>query len=130
MARALVIVPSKPSIAWPWLVIFGRTALFILLQVLFTLGFWLGGTATAWEAAAAWWPLGITLANVVNFAALIRLFRADGRNFWEIFRIRREHVKGDLLAFLGVMVIAGPIGYLPNVLLAGWLFGDMQTALH
>lgn len=33
------------------------------------------------------------------------------------------------LALLGTLVIAGPLGYLPNLLLANWLFGDVQAPL-
>jgi len=34
-----------------------------------------------------------------------------------------------LLFILGFLVIAAPLGYLPNILSARWLFGDSQIAL-
>jgi membrane protease YdiL (CAAX protease family) len=129
MEYALPYDTRRAGSTWPWLALFGRTALFIVLQSVFAIGYYLSGTAAAWDAAAAWWPAGVVITNGICLAALIALFQAEGRQFWEVFTIRREHVKGDLLALLGILIIAGPIGYLPNVLLAGRLFSDPQEAL-
>jgi len=130
MQHAIPLTPSqtRPS-AWPWVALFGRSGLVLALQALFAVAFWLDGTPAAWEAAAGWWPLAVILTNLVCLWALRAWFRAEGKNFWSIFRIQREHLKGDLLVLLGFLVIAGPLGYLPNVLLAGWLWGDPEGAL-
>lgn len=48
----------------------------------------------------------------------------------ECFRIERKFVKQDLLFMLGLLIIGGPLGYLPNVLSARWLFGNPQVALE
>jgi hypothetical protein len=45
-------------------------------------------------------------------------------------RIRRAEVKSDLLPLLGTLVVAGPVAFLPNLLLASWLFGDSQVAVN
>jgi hypothetical protein len=115
--------------ALPWIMLFSRFTLFLGIQALIALGFYLAGAPAAWSQAAAWWPLVVVLANLVCLAVLTRLFRAAGKNYWEIYRIRRENVKADLLAMLGVLLIAAPAGFFPNILLAGWLFGSPQTAL-
>jgi len=115
--------------AWPWVALFGRTGLFVAMQALFAMAFWRDGTPAAWEAAAGWWPLAVILTNLVCLWALRAWFRAEGKNFWSIFRIQREHLRGDLLVLLGCLLVAGPAGYFPNVLLAGWLWGDAETAL-
>jgi hypothetical protein len=107
----------------------GRTLLFAGWQAVLAAALFVLGSPAAWEASAAWWPLAVTLANLVGLALLLSLFRTEGRNYWDIFRIRREDLKGDVLALLGTLVIAGPVSYLPNVLLANWLFGDPQEAL-
>ncbi len=115
--------------AGPWLLLFGRTVLFFAVQAMVALGFFLAGSPAAWEAGADWWPLTVAIANGLCLAALIALFRAEGRSYWEVFRVQREHVKGDLLVMLGTFVVAGPIAVLPNLLLSQWLFGDSQAVL-
>jgi hypothetical protein len=113
----------------PWLLLFGRTGLFIAFQGVFALGARLAGAASAWESAAAWWPFVVTIVNLICVGCLIALFGREGKRYWDIFRIRRENVKGDLLALLGTLFITGPLGVLPNILLASWLFDSSQTVL-
>lgn len=113
----------------PLLLVFGRTAVFIFMQSLFALGFYLFGSSDAWESGAAWWPFGVILTNLICMAAMIILFRAEGRSYWGLFRIRRETLGGDLLVLVGSLVILGPIGFFPNILLANALFENPQIAL-
>lgn len=114
----------------PWFMLFARVSLFAGVQALFALGFSWAGSSRAWESSASWWPLIVTIANVVCVAGLIRIFRGEGKRYRDIFRFRREHVKGDLLALLGIIIIAAPVAVLPNVLLGGWLFGDASATLE
>jgi hypothetical protein len=109
--------------------LFSRITLFIAVQALFALGFWLGGSSSAWENSAYWWPFVVTIVNFICVALLIRLFKQEGSRFWDIFRIRKEHLKSDLLAVLGLVIILGPVSYLPNIMLGGLLFGDPQVPL-
>jgi hypothetical protein len=113
----------------PWLILFGRVTLFLCIQTLFALALYLVGSHSAWNDSTNLWPFAVTLANFICITALVRFYRAEGKNYWDIFRIRHENLKGDLLALLGCMLIAGPAGYFPNILLANWLFGDPQKAL-
>lgn len=115
--------------AAPWLLLFGRTVLFFVVQAVFALGFFLAGSPAAWEAGANWWPLTVAIANGLCLTALVALYHAEGRRYWGVFRIDREHVKGDLLVMLGTFVVAGPVAVLPNILLSQWLFGDSQAVL-
>lgn len=117
------------DIRMPWVLVFGRTGLFLGVQALFALAFILTGTQSPWLQSAGWWPLGITVANLICLPFLLAQFQKEGRSYWEVFRIRRVNIKRDLLAALGWMVIAGPAGYFPNVLLAGWLFGNSLAVL-
>jgi hypothetical protein len=113
----------------PWLIIFGRTLLFLGVQALFALAFSLVGSQDAWAQSADWWPIGVVLTNTICLLLLLSQFRGEGRSYWEVFRIRRAHIKGDLLAVFAWMAVAGPAGFFPNVLLAGWLFGDSLAVL-
>jgi hypothetical protein len=113
----------------PWLMLVIRSLLFLAFQTLIALIFLLMGSPNAWNASAAWWPMVIILTNLVCLALLIALYRGEGKRFWDVFRIERPFLKQDLLFLLGFLVIAGPLGYLPNQLSAQWLFGDPQVAL-
>jgi hypothetical protein len=107
-----------------WLLLPARLLLFALFQALIALGFMLGGSLSAWERSAAWWPFTVTLTNVVCLLLLTRLYRHEGNNYWQIFRFERGRAKGDLLALLGILVVSGPVAFLPNPMLANALFGD------
>lgn len=119
----------RPASPWPWLMLIARPVLFLTFQALFALGHYLAGSTTAWEAGAAWWPWSVTLSNLVCLVVLIQLYRAEGQRFWDVFRVERRHLGGDLLLLVGALLISGPLAYFPNVLLAGWLFDSPETVL-
>lgn len=113
----------------PWLMLVIRSLLFLAFQALIALVFVLIGAPDAWSDSAAWWMIAVALTNLVCLALLIHLYRQEGKRFWNLCRLERQFVKQDLLFLLGFLVIVGPVGYLPNILSAQWLFGDPQTAL-
>ncbi|MFZ5859064.1 MAG: hypothetical protein ACOYZ6_19725 [Chloroflexota bacterium] len=113
----------------PWLTLIIRSLLFLTFQALIALAFFIGGTSTAWTVSAAWWPLAIIFTDLVCLWLLICFYRQEGKCFWDVFRIERQFVRQDLLFMLGVLVIGAPLGYLPNILSAQWLFSDPQVAL-
>ncbi len=113
----------------PWLMLVIRSLLFLAFQALIALIFLLSDEPDAWFTSAAWWPIAIIFTNLACLVLLINFYRQENKRFLELFRIERRSVKQDLLFMLGFMVIAGPIGYLPNVLSARWLFSDPQIAL-
>jgi hypothetical protein len=127
---ALPIAPARPVQWTTWALLFTRLALFLAVQAAFALGFYAAGSAGAWEKSANWWPVAVTITNILCLLILTRLFKADGKNFWDIFRISREHFKSDLLPLLGILVITGPVAFLPNLLLASWLFGNPELTLE
>lgn len=120
---------NQSSSRWPWIMLVSRISLFIGIQALFVLNFLLIGSSSAWEDSANWWPFIVTITNFVCVALLIWLFHRDGKRFWDIFRIQKEHIKSDFLALLGILIILGPVSYLPNIWLGRLLFGDPQATL-
>jgi hypothetical protein len=120
----------KQNSIQPWLMLVIRSLLFLTFQALIALVFLFLGSATAWTASAAWWPFAIIFTDLACLGLIIRFYRQEGKRFWDVFRIERQFVKQDLLFLLGFLVIASPLGYLPNVLSARWLFGDPQVALE
>ena len=129
MDAVIPFAPSRTRSTWPWLVLFSRTLLFVGVQGAIALAYLLSGSSAAWESSAAWWPVGVVITNGICVAVMMRLFQAEGRSFWELFHITRATLKGDLLNLLGFLLIAGPIAFLPNLLLAAGLFGNSQAPL-
>jgi hypothetical protein len=119
----------KQNNTLPWLMLVIRSLLFLAFQALITLVFLFGVTSDSWNASAGWWPFAIIFTDLVCIGLLILFYRQEGKCFWNIFRIERKFVKQDLLFMLGFLIIGGPLGYLPNILSAQWLFGDLQVAL-
>ena len=109
---------------WPWIMLFARTVLFAGWQAVIAMIYVLLGSTSAWTAAAAWWPLTATLTNIVCLIVLSKLFQREGRRYRDLFRIRRDTLKVDLLILCGALIISGPISYLPNPISAQWLFGS------
>lgn len=114
---------------WPWIMLVARLVLFVVIQALFALGFALTESLPAWENSANWWPFVVTITNFVCIALLIWLFKQEGKRFWDIFHIQKEHIRSDILALFGILIILGPVSYLPNVWLGKLLFGDPQRTL-
>jgi hypothetical protein len=105
-----------------------RTILFLSFQTLIAAGLLLAGAEEPWFASSAWWMLAVSLANLVTLGLLTRLYRSEGRRYWEIFRLERAQLGKDLLATLGVLLLSLPVAFLPNILLAGWLFENPAEA--
>ncbi len=118
------------STLWPWVLLPARLLLFFGFQLLLAAGLFLAGSLTRWDQSAAWWPFTVTLTNLVCLVILTRRYRAEGRRYWDIFRIDRAHLKGDLLAMAGILVITGPIAMIPGNLIAGAFYGDPMIPLR
>ena len=118
------------SLQKSWLMLIIRSILFLAFQTLIALVFLFGGTSDSWNASAGWWPFAIIFTDLVCLVLLVRFYHQECKCFWDVFRIERQFVKHDLLFLLGFLVIASPLGYLPNVLSARWLFGNPQVALE
>lgn len=118
------------SARWPWALLPARLILFFLFQAVIAAGYFLTGASTGWERSVAWWPVTVTLANLVCLALLIRLYRREGRRFWDIFHFDRKNLKSDLVALLGILIISGPVAMLPNTLLGLALYGDPMIPLR
>ena len=105
-----------------------RTVLFAAGQIAIAALFWLTGSEQPWQQSIVWWPVSAILANLVNLYVLWRVNRQEGTRLFDLYKIQRPGVARDLLILLGVFVIAGPLGYLPNILLAQAFFGSAEVA--
>jgi hypothetical protein len=107
-----------------------RLLFFAATQAIVALLLVLSGKSDGWQTAAAWWPVTVVLTNLVCIILLRALFSQERLRYEDIFRFEREKVKTDLLTMLGVLLLAGPIAFLPNVLLGNWLLGSQEAALQ
>ncbi|MBE0698308.1 MAG: hypothetical protein IH586_15425 [Anaerolineaceae bacterium] len=114
----------------PWLMLISRSVLFFVFQMVIAGIFLLLGNPTAWEEAPRWWPFMATLANIVSFFLLVRLFRAEGSQYFDILRFSRSTLKKDLLWLLGSSIIGLPIAAAPMGNLAIWIFGDSMAPIR
>jgi len=117
-------------ISRPWLMLISRSVLFLLFQALIALILATTGTASAWDESARWWTFIAFLANFASIYLLVRLFNAEGKRFFEVFRFSRATLKSDLLWFFIVSLIGMPIAAAPRDPLAVAIFGDSMTATN
>lgn len=111
-----------------WLMVFVRSALFLVFQALIALIYLLAGNPAPWLASIAWWPLVAFLGSAVNLVLLVALLRREGGSYRALVAFDRRHIAGDLLLLIALLVISGPISMLPSTYLSQWLFGSAQAA--
>lgn len=101
-----------------------RLLLFIFFQTIFALIFLVLGKAQPWEDSIRWWLFGVVLTNIVNLAIVRKLFQNEGVRYWKLVGFTQGKVLNDVLTTLGLFLLAGPIGYFPNIIFGKLLFGD------
>ena len=112
-----------------WGMLFSRTALFALWQLIFVLAFSLAGSARPWEASVSWWLFTASLANITNIALLTWLARREGLRLSQLLNFERRAWKCDIPLVIGATIVAAPVGYFPNPLLARALFGNANAVV-
>ncbi len=117
---------TAQKIPWmrPVLMLFSRLVLFAGWQGVVALSFALQGSPDPWGASIAWWPLTVTLTNLVSIFLLRYAARAEGFRLRDLYRVERHSIWRELLLSLGALVISAPLSMLPNTLLGNLLFGD------
>ncbi|MBN2805202.1 MAG: hypothetical protein JXR22_00960 [Prolixibacteraceae bacterium] len=103
-----------------------RLILFVVFQALIALSFYFQQVDNAWHKAEGWWIISGLITNVITFAILSKLFRAEGRNYFDNLIPQRKTWVKDLLLTLAIMVIATPLAMFPNIFLAKILFGSQE----
>ena len=111
----------------PLLMLVARTLLFAGVQALVALVFFAGGSRAPWLRSVAWWPIVPVFANLATLFLLSRFFRREGSRLTWLYRFQRGAVGKDLLIILGLLIVAGPVALLPNLLVARWLYGGSEA---
>jgi hypothetical protein len=107
-----------------------RIALFIIFQSLIFAGFLIAKFPSPWMEAARYWPFVVAAANLVCLFLLDSLLKRERSGFWRFFTFVRGTIIKDFLTANGLMILSGPIAYLPNLLLGNFLFGDYMEAIN
>lgn len=97
-----------------------RMVLFLFFQVLIAV------LLGSWSRSEGYWLLTATLTNIVSITLLMVLFRREKESYMGLFRFRGETVRKDILIFLGLTLLCGPVVFGPNYLLSGWLWNDPE----
>jgi len=111
---------------WPILMLFSRLVMFALCQIAIAVVLSLLGQQRAWDESAAWWPVAATLTNLFGILLLLNVAKREGMQVIDLYRVEKHHVGRELLVVLGLLVVAAPIMYVPNILVGTWLYGDMN----
>ena len=113
-------VQNTPKAAIPWLVVGSRLVLFLFFQAALALLF------NSWETSQKYWLLTATVTNIVSICLLTSLFKREGGSFIKLFRFNRGSLRKDLLLFIGLTLLLGPVAFFPNSFLSSWLWRNAE----
>ena len=129
-SSSMPISGSTTTVSHPWLMLISRSVLFMIFQALIALIFLATGNTSAWDESTRWWTFMAFLANFVSIYLLVRLYNAEGKRFFDLFKFPRATWKKDLLWFVVFSIIAMPIVGAPREPLAKAIFGDAMIATN
>ncbi len=98
-----------------------RLILFLFFQVLIAL------FTASWKLSEQYWLLSATLTNIVSIAILFFLFKTEGRVYLSLFRISKSDFKNDILIFLGLTILIGPIVFFSGYFVSLILWNDSNV---
>lgn len=108
----------KPRLPGLMTLLVSRMLLFLLFQSLIAL------VLSSWSRSEGYWLLTATLTNVVSILLLRSLLRREGMSYAGLFRFSRTELKKDILVFIGLTLLCGPVAMGPNYLLSNWLWSN------
>jgi len=117
---------GRLSWKWPVLMLFSRLVLFAFCQIAIAIILSLLGQNNAWNESAAWWPVAATLANLLGILLLLNLTKKEGMRVVDLYKVEKHNVAREFLVVLGLLIVAAPLMYFPNILVGTWLYGDMN----
>ena len=121
---------AAPKPLAPWLMLVSRSLLFLLVQILIAFLFFFTGKPDAWNESVRWWLFSVILANLASIYLLVRLFKAEGKRYLDLFRFSKATIGKDLLWLLGFSVIGIPFMAAPMNPLAVLIFGDAMVPIN
>ncbi len=127
---------SLPVVAAPRTTERGMVVLALLMRLVLFAGFQgvialilaIGGTADAWSASAAWWPIAAAATSAVTFAFLRWRARREGFSLAALYRPQRQGRGRDILWAVLVALVGGGLAVAGSILLAPVFFSNPQVA--
>lgn len=110
----------------PWL-LWHRFILFGVVQALLALAYRVAGVAAPWEAAAAAWPVAVTVTSACTLVLMHLRMRGEGSRLRDLYRIDASSVTSDLRATAVLVLAAAILAIGPNLALAWLLWGDLEA---
>lgn len=104
-----------------------RLIFFALFQALIALIFFCIGVEKAWYQAEGWWIISGLITNILTFLVLVKLFKNEGKSYFENLRPQRKTWVRDLMLALVLMIIGAPLAMFPNTFLAKILFESEEV---
>ncbi len=112
---------------FPLLMLFLRLVLFAGWQVIFALTLLIFKVQNPWQESIKYWIFGVILANIVCWLIVTNQFHKESINYWQLISFAKGSIWKDSLTAIGLFIIAGPLGYFPNILFGSLLFGDAMV---
>ena len=103
-----------------WSLLGSRLILFLFFQATLALLF------NSWETSQKYWLLTATLTNIVSIISLYFLMKREGSSYRKLFRFSRITFRKDLLIFIGLALLMGPVAFFPNNYLSIWIWGNVE----
>jgi len=104
----------------PFILLGSRFFMFLIFQSMIAV------LADSWSISEKYWLLTATLTNLVSILILYFVFRSRNDNYLRIFSFSRISFKRDILIFALLMLLAGPLAFLPNYFLSILLWGNPE----
>jgi uncharacterized protein len=117
--------------AGPLLLVTGRTLLCVLGQALAAAVLWLRQEPAPWTAAAAWWTVWGTVADLGCLAGMAWFLRREGLRLPHLLGFDRRRLGHDVLVGLAYFAVMFPLAIGGGTLLASWIiFGTPQAPMY
>ena len=88
--------PARVPRVSPWLALVMRGVFALLAQTLVAAGFRVRSRSNPWRAAAAWWMVHSSLADLACLAVLRWLVGKEGKSLGDLLDLDRSQVRHDL----------------------------------
>lgn len=108
-----------------WAILASRMVIFAAVQTFIYLILRAVQPAATWADSAPWWVIVATVTNLLSIGILAWAMRKEGKQFVDVYHFeRRPGWWRDLLLAVLLMVGAGVMAFVPNILLGTLIFGD------
>ncbi len=101
-----------------------RLILFATFQLAIAAIAWTASGVFSYQGAGIYWPYSATAANIATFFVLRSCFWKERLALVDLYRFTKTTARADTIVAIVVLVIAAPLSFFPNTILASALFGD------